>query len=87
MTKVLHLTLMKKWFDLIKSGQKKIEYRDIKPYWTKRLLDEGGNPKNYDLIFFKNGYSQNCRKMKVEFKGLQIKDKYEILLGRILEAD
>ena len=31
--KILHLTLMKKGFDLIKSGEKKVEYREIKPYW------------------------------------------------------
>jgi len=34
---VLHLTLKKKWFDMILSGEKKEEYREIKPYWTKRL--------------------------------------------------
>lgn len=35
---VLHLTLKKKWFDMIASGEKKEEYREIKPYWIKRLL-------------------------------------------------
>lgn len=35
--KVLHLTLKKKWFDLIASGKKKEEYREIKPYWINRL--------------------------------------------------
>jgi len=28
----LHLTLKKNWFDLILSGEKKEEYREIKPY-------------------------------------------------------
>jgi hypothetical protein len=41
MPKILYLTLKKKWFDLIKSGEKKIEYREIKPYWTKRLCENG----------------------------------------------
>lgn len=36
--KVLHLTLKKKWFDMIASGEKPEEYRDIKPYWASRLL-------------------------------------------------
>ena len=31
----LHLTLNKKWFDMILSGEKTEEYREIKPYWTK----------------------------------------------------
>lgn len=38
--KKLTLTLSRKWFDLIKSGEKKEEYREIKPYWNKRLLDK-----------------------------------------------
>lgn len=36
--KVLHLTLKKKWFDMILSGEKKEEYREIKKYWFKRLV-------------------------------------------------
>ena len=28
----LHLTLKKQWFDMILSGEKTEEYRDIKPY-------------------------------------------------------
>lgn len=35
--KVLRLTLKKKWFDMIASGEKKEEYREIKPYWIQRL--------------------------------------------------
>ena len=34
---ILHLTLKKKWFDMILSGEKKEEYRELKPYWLKRL--------------------------------------------------
>ena len=76
---------MKKWFDEILVGTKKIEYRDIKPYWTKRLFDKYGRQKKYDFIVFKNGYSKDSPKMKVEFKGILIKDKYEILLGDVKE--
>ena len=35
---ILHLTLKKHWFDLISSGEKKEEYRDIKPYWIRRFM-------------------------------------------------
>ena len=31
----LHLNLKSKWFDMILSGEKKEEYRDIKPYWHR----------------------------------------------------
>jgi hypothetical protein len=47
--KTLHLNLKKKWFDMILSGEKKAEYRNITSYWLPRLfvnddpqrLDEG----------------------------------------------
>ena len=35
--KILHLTLKKKWFDMILSGEKTEEYREIKEYWFKRF--------------------------------------------------
>lgn len=36
------LTIKKKWFDMIKSGEKKEEYREIKPYYDSRLPKEFG---------------------------------------------
>lgn len=35
--KVLSLTVSKQWFDMIAAGDKIEEYREIKPYWIKRL--------------------------------------------------
>lgn len=37
MNDTLHLTLKAKWYDMIESGIKTEEYREIKPYWLKRL--------------------------------------------------
>ena len=34
---MLTLPIKKKWFDMIKSGEKKEEYREIKPYYTSRF--------------------------------------------------
>ena len=82
--KVLYLTLKKRWFDEILQGKKKIEYREIKPYWTKRFLTSEGKPRKFDTVFFRNGYSKDSRKMEVEFNGLTIGEEYEILLGNIL---
>lgn len=70
---MLILPIKKKWFDMILSGQKKEEYREIKPYWTKRfekyffgkeLTKEHIEAlKRYTTlpteIVFKNGYSKN----------------------------
>lgn len=40
LNKILHLTLKKKWFDMIASGVKKEEYREIKKYWVSRLCNK-----------------------------------------------
>lgn len=37
--RILNLTLKKKWFDMILSGEKKEEYREIKLYWVTRLIN------------------------------------------------
>ena len=36
---VLDLPLKKEWYEMIESGIKTEEYREIKPYWMKRLLE------------------------------------------------
>jgi hypothetical protein len=38
MSQTLKLTVNKVWFDMIKSGEKKEEYREIKSYWFQRLV-------------------------------------------------
>lgn len=45
--RVLNLTLKKHWFTLISKGFKPEEYREVKAYWTRRLmLDKNGNKLN-----------------------------------------
>ena len=51
--KPLHLALKKKWFDLIDSGVKTEEYRDVKPYWEKRLLNYKGIKANWKNLIFR----------------------------------
>jgi hypothetical protein len=80
--KTLNLTLKKKWFDMISSGEKKEEYREIKEYWEKRLisnfneLEENGGGlvfyNDFDQIQFRNGYAKNAPTMTVECKGIEI---------------
>jgi len=45
--KTLKLTLKKKWFDMILSGEKTEEYREIKPYWLWRLFWNNGELENH----------------------------------------
>ena len=37
--RILDLSLCYKWYDMIESGEKTEEYREMKLYWVKRLLD------------------------------------------------
>ena len=46
--KILHLNLYRKYFDQILKGEKTTEYREVTPYWSKRL--EG---RYYDVIIFR----------------------------------
>lgn len=61
---MLILPIKKKWFDMIKSGEKKEEYREYKPYYALRFskyFDAFDTPKP---IIFRNGYSKNSPKIK-----------------------
>lgn len=68
--KILHLTLTKKWFDLITTGDKYIEYRKFKRHWKQRLVDKSGMMKRFDEIHFRNGYKPDSPFMRVEFLGI-----------------
>ena len=61
--RVLRLTLKRKWFDMIASGEKKEEYRKAGKWILSRL--EG---KEYDRIEFKNGYG-DVPTIEVEYLG------------------
>lgn len=62
---MLTLPIKKQWFDMILSGEKKEEYREIKPYYASRF------PKVFNMvdgipldlqetqIRFTNGYGNN----------------------------
>jgi hypothetical protein len=65
MEKSLRLTIKKHWFDLIKSGWKTEEYREIKPYWQKRLLPFILKRKPFNILFV-NGYSKNSPSFEME---------------------
>lgn len=58
--KILHLNLDKEYFLDIKSGCKKEEYREVKDFWTKRLVG-----KIYHEIHIKLGYPKPEEKDKI----------------------
>lgn len=76
--KILDLPLKAKWYDMIESGVKTEEYREVKPYWSKRLLGfdaplfshrydyEQANVKGYTHVRFRYGYTKRTMLREIE---------------------
>lgn len=64
-SQILHLVLKKQWYNLIESGVKTEEYREIKKYWWQRLTS-----KALKYVVFSYGYTQ--RKMTFEIEKIKI---------------
>jgi len=60
----LQLSLKKQWFDLTKSGDKTEDYREITPYWQRRLyncaVEENTKPTCIELNL-EEEHLLNCR--------------------------
>ncbi len=62
---VLDLVLTHHWYDKISTGEKHHEYREVKPYWTRRLF-----AKAYGAVRFRRGYTRTT--MVFELVGIDI---------------
>lgn len=65
MTKILYLPLKKEWYEMIESGIKTEEYREINFYWCKRLMFKG-------LTHVKFSYGYTKRTMTFEIERIRI---------------
>lgn len=61
MGKVLDLVLKHQWFDLIESGVKREEYREIKPFYERRF-----SRYSYDVVRFRRGYTKQTLLFQIE---------------------
>ena len=52
---MLIFPLKKEWYEKIKSGEKTIEYREVKPYWTKRFINAGCENNKGDIELLLKG--------------------------------
>jgi len=63
---MLELVLKTKWFEMIESGEKKEEYRDVTEFWCTRLFKEpftnNEDPK-HNLVRFSLGYKRGRKQM------------------------
>ena len=64
--RILKLPVNEYWYGLIKSGQLKHDYREIKPYWTKRL--EG---QSYDAVEFYHRFKKNIKPLRYKFEWIR----------------
>lgn len=73
--KTLHLPLKAKWYEMIESGVKTEEYREIKPYWIDRITDvvpdyELGKyvnkAKPFTHVKFSYGYTKRTMTFEIE---------------------
>lgn len=96
---MLVLPIKKKWFDMIVSGEKTEEYRELKPYYHSRIKNTFGfNYKNKDVeIIFRNGYKHNSPSVrclcklevgegKKEWGAIPKKRYYILKIEKVLEV-
>lgn len=88
MNKTLKLVLSDHWFEEIKSGRKRHEYRAMSEYWKKRFnytpqLNGVYKPGSwlidfpYDKVEFQKAYRKNPEKMKFLIKKVTLQRGYE----------
>ena len=78
-------TIKRQWLAEIAAKRKLIEYREIKPYWTRRL-DRVEAPFLLRLI---NGMQQNAPELTVIVERVRKNSRhgdYELHLGEIIEV-
>ena len=78
-------TIQREWLKEIVAGRKTVEYREIKPYWTKRLA-EVSPPFFLRLI---NGMSTNAPEVTVQIDRVRTNlgsGNYELHIGKVVEV-
>lgn len=81
MSSRLHFSIYRKWFDEILSGDKTIEYREVKPHYD-RIFN-----RHYDEVKFVNGYGSERPYLIAEVTKITKSEQYyEIHLGKIKET-
>ena len=100
--KVLTLTVSKQLLDMIVAGEKNEEYREIKPYWIKRLTTNCEVAYDvaletycgkvlyhpYTHVLFINGYRKDSQRIEKEIESISIgKPKRGLCPDKWLDKD
>lgn len=70
--RVLRLTLKRLPFEVMASGEKLEEFRDVGSWIESRLFDRSGNRRIYDAIEYTNGYGADRPRFITDFEGFSI---------------
>jgi hypothetical protein len=83
---VVTTTLKREWFAKIVAGTKRIEYREIKPYWTIRLK----RVQTPFRLVLRNGMTPPIPVLTVEIDRVvtnRRNGEYELHIGRVLHVE
>ena len=81
------LTLKKQWFDMILSGEKTEEYREMKPYWEKRFGNYFKRVYNFSEKDFFPPIVWNKQKKNIVFRNGYGTDKPEFTAECTIRED
>lgn len=75
----LFLIIAEPWFSMIQAGEKKEEYREIKPYYQVRFTSpesgrncRGYNFKKFSTLILRNGYQKNAKTLVLKNPKIRI---------------
>jgi hypothetical protein len=84
------MTIKREWFAQIVEGSKRIEYREIKPYWTARLR----KVRTPFVLVLRNGYSPGAPVVTVRIdrvvpspQGKAKRGDYALHIGKVLKVE
>ena len=77
---MLTLPIKRKWFDMILSGEKTEEYREIKPYWTVRF-------QNIIADYYRDGYDWTKQWLDELHTDWYKNDEFEVILQNGYSGD
>lgn len=79
----LTTTIKREWLREIVASRKNVEYREVKPYWTKRL--DGVTPPF--LLRLINGMTASAPEVTVRIDRVTSRaGRYELHIGKIVEV-
>ena len=72
----LFFVLKRKFFDVMVTGEKKVEYRVKKRHWERQLIGEDGEVKKFDYVEFQCAFSHPLRRFRAGFVDVSIVNEH-----------